>query len=270
MPMDLDDLTRSTNPVGQRSPLFSAGGVKVILDGTPVERMALLRRSYADVPGGRRGSSYMPIDRLRAVIELSLETGEQLAVHAVGDSAIALLLGMLEEHDEVDWSSRRVRVEHGDGIADDLVRAAQALGVVVVQNPSHLALADLFDRRMGQAGRGGWQPMGSLVRAGVPLALGSDGPVNPFLNIMFAVLHPVNPAEALSVKEAVIAYTRGSAYAQFAEQEKGSLEPGRLADLAVLSQDIFDIPPDQPPATRSLLTLVGGRAMHSSPPFELP
>jgi hypothetical protein len=254
--------------LGQRSALVSAGGTKVILDGTPIERMALLRGSYADVPGDWRGSTYMTLDQLGAVIEHSLETGEQLAVHATGDSAIALLLGTLEEHDQVDWSSRRVRVEHGDGMADDFVQAALALGVVVVQNPIHFNLADLFDQRMGRADRSGWQPMRSLVRAGVPLALGSDGPVNPFLNIMFAVLHPVNPAEALSVEEAVIAYTRGSAYAQFAEHEKGSLEPGQLADLAVLSQDIFEVSPDQLPATRSLLTLLGGSVVHASPPFE--
>lgn len=173
----------------------------------------------------------------------------------------------MAEHDDVDWPARRVHVEHSDGLAADLVDAARALGVVVVQNPSHFTLAGLFDRRMGGASRSGWQPMRSLLRAGIPLALGSDGPVNPFLNIMFAVLHPVNPGEALTVEEAVVAYTRGSAYAQFAESQNGTLEPGQMADLAVLSQDIFEIAPDQLPGTRSLLTLVGGTVVHAAPPF---
>jgi hypothetical protein len=150
-----------------------------------------------------------------------------------------------------------------------VVQTALALGVVVVENPLHFALAGLFDQRIAKAERSGWQLMRSLVRDGVPLAIGSDGPANPFLNIMFAVLHPANPAEALSVEEAVIAYTRGSSYAQFAESDRGSLEPGKLADLVVLSRDIFDIQPDQLPITTSLLTLVGGRVVHSAPPFDM-
>ena len=94
--------------------------------------------------------------------------------------------------------------------------------------------------------------------------MGSDGLLNPFLNILFATIHPVNPAEAISREEAVIAYTRGSAFAEFAEKEKGTLAPGMLADLAVLSQDIFTIPVDQLPATGSVMTLVGGRIVHDS------
>lgn len=270
MPMDPNAPGRSTDrPGSESSALLSAGGVKVILDGTPVERMALLRGAYADVSDDWRGGTYMDMEQLRAVVARALETGEQLAVHATGDGAVALLFAVLQEHDEVDWSSRRVRLEHGDGVAEDLLETARALGVVVVQNPSHFSLAELFDQRMGKVGRSGWQPMRSLVRAGVPLALGSDGPVNPFVNIMFAVLHPVNPAEALTVEETVIAYTRGSAYAQFAESQKGTLQPGRLADLAVLSQDIFEIAPDQLPATTSLLTLVGGSIAHARPPFSV-
>jgi predicted amidohydrolase YtcJ len=270
MPMDPNAPAGSTGqPGSEGSGLFSAGGVKVLLDGSPIERMALLRRAYADVPDDWRGMTYMSLEQLRAVVARSVDIGEQLAVHATGDGAVSLLFRTLQEHDEVDWPSRRVRLEHGDGLAEDLLEVARALGIVVVQNPTHFSLTELFDQRMGQVGRSGWQPMHSLVRAGVPVALGSDGPVNPFVNIMFAVLHPVDPAEALSVEEAVIAYTRGSAYAQFAESEKGTLEPGRLADLAVLSQDIFEIAPDQLPATTSLLTLVGGSIAQAKPPFSV-
>jgi predicted amidohydrolase YtcJ len=270
MPMDPNAPAGPTDqPSSEGAVLFSAGGVKVLLDGSPVERMALLRGVYADVPDDWSGMTYMSFEQLRAVVARSVDTGEQLAVHAVGDGAVSLLFRTLQQHDGIDWSSRRVRLEHGDGVAEDLLEVARALGIVVVQNPTHFSLTELLDQRMGQVGRSGWQPMHSLVRAGVPVALGSDGPVNPFVNIMFAVLHPVDPAEALSVEEAVIAYTRGSAYAQFAESEKGTLEPGRLADLAVLSQDIFEIAPDQLPATTSLLTLVGGSIAQAKPPFSV-
>ena len=83
--------------------------------------------------------------------------------------------------------------------------------------------------------------------------------MNPYLNIMLASLHPNRPSEAITREQAVIAYTLTSAYAEFAEKEKGSLEPGKLADLAVLSQDIFTIAPPEMPKTTSLLTIVGGK-----------
>jgi predicted amidohydrolase YtcJ len=108
------------------------------------------------------------------------------------------------------------------------------------------------------------QPLRSLLAAGIPVALGSDGPMNPYLNIMVASLHPDRPDEAITREEAVKAYTLTSAYAAFAETEKGSLTPGKLADLAVLSQDIFTVAPPDLPKTESVFTLVGGKAVHDA------
>jgi predicted amidohydrolase YtcJ len=96
------------------------------------------------------------------------------------------------------------------------------------------------------------------VEAGIPVAFGGDGPLNPFLNIMAASTHPNRPSEALTREQAVVAYTRGSAFAEFKESEKSTLAPGMLADLAVLSQDIFRVPPELMPATTSVLTIIGG------------
>jgi predicted amidohydrolase YtcJ len=96
------------------------------------------------------------------------------------------------------------------------------------------------------------------------MAIGSDGPFNPFLNIHFAVLHPDNPPEALGLDAALIAYTHGSAFAEHADDEKGRLAPGMLADLAVLSQDIFAVPVTAIPATRSVLTVVGGTMVYDA------
>jgi predicted amidohydrolase YtcJ len=104
----------------------------------------------------------------------------------------------------------------------------------------------------------------SLLEAGIPLAFGSDGPNNPYLNIMLASIYPGKPKEALTREQAVIAYTLTSAYAEFAENDKGSLQPGKLADLAVLSQDIFTIPPPDLPKTESVLTLVGGNVVYDA------
>jgi predicted amidohydrolase YtcJ len=96
------------------------------------------------------------------------------------------------------------------------------------------------------------------------MALGSDagGPgFNPFLNMMMAVVHPMHPDEAISTEAALIAYTHGAAFAERAETDKGMLRAGMLADLAVLSQDLFSTPPDQWPATESVLTVVGGEVV---------
>jgi hypothetical protein len=91
------------------------------------------------------------------------------------------------------------------------------------------------------------------------VALGSDGPTNPYLNILFATIHANRPSEAITREQAVIAYTLTSAYAEFMEKDKGSIAVGKLADLAVLSQDIFTVPPQELPKTQAVLTLVGGK-----------
>ena len=93
--------------------------------------------------------------------------------------------------------------------------------------------------------------MKSIVDAGIPLALGSDGVLNPYLNIMFATIAETNPPEALTVERALVAYTQGSAFAEFQEKNKGTLAPGMLADLAILSQDIFTVPVAALPRTVS-------------------
>jgi predicted amidohydrolase YtcJ len=88
--------------------------------------------------------------------------------------------------------------------------------------------------------------------------------MNPYLNMMFAAMNPTNPPEALTIEQSLAAYTRGSAFAELAEGQKGTLAPGMLADLAMLSQDIFKVPPPELPKTTSVLTIVGGRIVHES------
>jgi predicted amidohydrolase YtcJ len=118
---------------------------------------------------------------------------------------------------------------------------------------------------MGRARWGsGKAPIRSYIEKGIPFALGSDGPTNPFLNIMFAVTHPDNPEQAITREQAVQAYTLGSAFAEFTEKDKGSLTKGKLADLAVLSQDIFSIPVNALPGTKSVMTIVGGKIVHDT------
>lgn len=240
----------------------TVSGIKWLLDGTPLERRAALRTEYRDRPGWA-GQLYLPEEEMRTMLRESVENGDPLLVHAVGDCTAELFLNAMElEAARVNWNGRRVRIEHGDGLLPDLVARARDLGVTVVQNPSHFAFRDIFAERYGRPVR--YSPARSLIENGISFALGSDGPLNPYLNIMFAVTHPAQPSEALTVEQAVEAYTRGAAYAEFEEAEKGSIAEGKLADMVVLSQDIFTSPVAALPATQSVLTVVGGEIVHDS------
>ena len=146
----------------------------------------------------------------------------------------------------------------------DLMPRVRDLGIVVVENPTHLGLSDLMRRRFSPAFVAHYQPLRSLVDAGIPVAFGSDGPFNPYLNVMLASNLPTKPSESITREQAVTAYTLTSAYAEFAENDKGSLEAGKLADLAVLSQDIFTIQSEDLPKTSSVLTIVGGKIIYDA------
>lgn len=221
-------------------------GRKWVLDGTPIERNALRREAYPAAPtsAGSHGRLDFPLYTVRAILAAALRPhAQQLHLHIVGDSTPGLVLSLMSSlaPDSV-WRTKRVRFEHAPGLVGPLVQRAQALGIVVAQP---------------RAGT----PLRSWASANIPLAYGSDMLRNPFYNMMVAAGggRGGNAAEALTREQAVTMYTRGSAYAEFAESEKGTIAPGMLADLAVLSQDIFTIPLPALPATTSLLTIVGGR-----------
>jgi predicted amidohydrolase YtcJ len=244
------------------APLVTISGRKWFLDGVWLE-FTLDPRNTHPKPSGSMDSLVaalpltFPPREMKAMLEESRHSGQQLLVHVAGyPAAKAMLEAMQETGGPEVWARRRVRFEHGDGLFPDLLDATRALGVVVVQNPSHLMAFP------GGLEKG--QPLKSLLARGIPLALGSDGPPNPFLNILFATQPSHRPSEAISREEAVTAYTRGSAYAEGAEAEKGTLEPGKLADLAVLSRDIFTVAPSELPGTESVLTLVGGKIVHDA------
>jgi len=256
------DLDEGPEVPAHPTPLVTVSGTKWILDGTPVEARALMRDAYAD-PAGRYGQGNFRPESVLAAIRRA--GADPLLLHAVGDRIIAQVIASMQQlGGEATWRPRRLRIEHGDGLMPDLVDSARRLGIVVVQNPSHFTIGDVLSRRYKPEVRARFQPLRSLIAAGIPLALGSDGPVNPYLNLMFATTHPARPDEAIDREQAVAAYTRGSAYAEFAEGEKGTLAPGMLADLAVLSQDVFAVPPGDLPKTESVLTLVGGKVVYDA------
>jgi predicted amidohydrolase YtcJ len=248
---------------GKTPPNVRVEGPKWVLDGTPLEELAHRRAPYPDRPDWSGRSNFTDA-QLREILRLALARPSQLALHAVGDAETARLFKAMEEAaPAATWRSKRVRIEHGDGIRPDLMAQAVRLGVVVIQNPTHL-----------ESSPGGLKvlheelPLNTLSRAGIVVALGSDaGPRerNPFLNFMLAITDASQPSEALSREQALKAYTSGGAHAGRQEARQGRIAPGMAADLAVLSQDVLTVPVQQLPATKSLLTLVDGEVVFEDP-----
>jgi predicted amidohydrolase YtcJ len=244
------------------SPLSLISGRKWILDGSPIERLGFKRHAYPGHPGWH-GRLNFPLDTMRAMLASQLRGREPLALHITGDSTAVLVLSLMEAMapDSV-WRARRVRIEHGlGGLPPDLWPRARRLGLVIVENPSHFAVRGAADTGAGSSLQA--PSLDSLIPRGIVVALGSDGePRSPFVNLLFAISVPSDPP--VSRELVITAYTVGSAYAEFAEQEKGRLAPGMLADLAVLSQDIFTVPAKTLPETKSVLTLVGGKVAYDA------
>jgi predicted amidohydrolase YtcJ len=251
------------------SPLITVSGTKWMLDGVPLEN-TFTPRENPSVPAGQSldyGARHLPLTfsekEMQAMLRESLADGDQMMFHVSGYlSAAAMLNAMQATGGQQVWDGKRVRFEHGDGLFPDLIPLAKEFGIVVVQNPTHFETGLLFGPTRVTYKE--VQPFFSLLAAGIPLALGSDGPLNPYLNIMLATMDPGRPTEAITREQAVTSYTLTSAYAEFAEKDKGSLVPGKLADLAVLSQDIFQVPASDLPKTESVLTMVGGKIVLDS------
>jgi predicted amidohydrolase YtcJ len=244
-------------------PRVRIDGPKWMLDGTPIEQNALQREPYAGRPDWRGRSNHSD-EQLREILRTALRRPEQIALHVVGSAETDRVFAMMESlAPATAWKDKRVRIEHGDGIRADTLGQAARLGVVVIQNPTHFPPASAPRRPSDPHSL-----LKSLVAAGVPIALGSDGgaeEANPFLNIMLASTYAASPGEALSREQALLAYTSGAAYAERQEGRKGRIMAGLAADLALLSQDILAVPSQALPATRSLLTLVDGAIVFEDP-----
>ncbi|HVG14397.1 MAG TPA: amidohydrolase family protein [Chitinophagaceae bacterium] len=224
------------------APLTYVSGIKYVIDGTPLEQTALMTKPY---PNGWHGKLNFPTDTIKQILREALASDRQLLMHVVGDSATKIVLQLMKElASGKQWKSKRVRIEHGSGVqSEDVAKDIRNMGIILVHTPQY----------------GMDLPLRSRLEMGIPIAIGPDAIINPFLGIMFMTSQQAAPKENISREQAVIAYTKGSAYAEFTEREKGTLAKGMLADLAVLSQDIFTIPVQQLPTTRSIITIIDGK-----------
>ena len=247
--------------------LITVSGSKWLADGVGVEGTFTPRGEWK-IPAKPPFDSLVtdlplefPEREYRAMLQESIKDNAQLLLHVSGNRSVETILDAMDASGGKGvWNGRRLRFEHGDGIYPHQFARIRQDGIIVVQNPLHLAPivppgVVAFEKA---------QPLKSLLAAGIPLALGSDGPTNPYLDIMFATNPGNRPSEGITREQAVTAYTLTSAYGEFQEKEKGTIEPGKLADIAVLSQDIFTVPTPELPKTVSVLTMVGGKVVYEA------
>jgi predicted amidohydrolase YtcJ len=259
------------------SPFLRIGALKGYADGSLGSRTAYFFEPFSDTPGNRGllSGQMQPPAAMRERMLKADATGLQLCTHAIGDQGISIILDfyaeIVKEHGPAD---RRFRIEHAQHMAaKDFDRFAQ-LGVIASMQPYH-AIDDgrWAEGRLGHDRAGRTYAFRTFLDHRVRLAFGTDWPVaplNPMLGLYAAVTRATLdgknpngwfPEQKLTVAEAVQAYTMGSAYAEFQENEKGSISAGKLADMVILSDDVFTIDPVKIRDVKVLKTFVGGKVI---------
>jgi predicted amidohydrolase YtcJ len=257
------------------SSFLRIGALKAFADGSLGSGTAYFFEPFTDQPGNRGilSDEMQSLDVMRQRMMRADQSGLQLCIHAIGDAGISTILDLFSDvrtaHGEAD---RRFRIEHAQHMAaKDFDRFAQ-LHVIASVQPYH-AIDDgrWAEKRIGHDRASRTYAFRTFLDHGVRLALGTDwdvAPLNPMLTVYAAVtratLDGKNPQgwfreQKLTVPEAIEAYTMGSAYAEFQDTQKGSLSPGKLADMVILSDDIFHIDPVKIRDVSVLKTIVGGK-----------
>ena len=254
------------------------GGVKLYADGALGSRGAWLKLPYADKPD-TRGLQFLTDAQLREQAGRAAALGYQLAIHAIGDAANAQVISAYEELGKTYKGDRRWRIEHVQVVDPaDIPRIARA-GIIASMQPTHQTSDRLMaEKRLDPprlAGAYAWQ---TIARSGARLAFGSDFPVespNPFPGLAAAISRQDangqppggwRPQERVSFEQALAAFTRGAAYAGFAEDRIGALEPGKWADFILVDRDVSAVDPQALYGTQVLETWVAGQKVWTRPP----
>lgn len=254
------------------------GGLKGFADGALGSTTALFFDPYIDDPStrGLPSDELVSAELMQKNISGADRVGLQVAVHAIGDRANQIVLAMFGKAAmENGPRDRRFRIEHAQHLRREEIRGFAAGKVIASMQPYHLIDDGRWaEKRIGPERAKGSYAFRSLLDAGVTLAFGSDwfvAPMEPLLGIYAAVTRLTLdekspqvwiPEEKISVAEAVRAFTYGSAFAEFEEQRKGTVEVGKLADLVVLSDDIFMIDPLRIRQVGVEMTIFDGRVIY--------
>jgi len=255
------------------------GALKAYADGSLGSSTAYMFKPYTDAPKSRGllAEDMIPLSKIRQRLIRSDAAGLQNCVHAIGDQAISMTLDLFADVEKANGvRDRRLRIEHAQHMAPKDFARFRELGVIASVQPYH-AIDDgrWAMKRIGPERAKTTYAFRTFLDEKVRLAFGTDwnvAPLNPLLTIYAAVTRATLdgknpdgwiPEQKLKVPEAVEAYTMGSAYAEFQEGEKGSITPGKLADLVLLSDDVFTIAPSAIKDITVELTMVGGKVVWS-------
>ena len=263
----VDHLIHLSLSTGFGDDIVRIGAVKIFMDGSLGARTAALHESYSDNTS-TRGMLLYSEEKLKELIMKIHRAGLQLAVHAIGDRAIDVVLAALEKAlKKIPREDHRHRIEHASVLSEKLIRRMKRLGVIASVQP-HFVVSDFWIMDRLGSKRARWvYPFKALIQEGVRTVGGSDCPVepiSPLLGIWAAVSRELFPEERVSVEEALRMYTIDAAFASFEEKVKGSIEVGKLADLVVLSRDPRRVSPDEIKDLAVETTFVGGRMVYGN------
>jgi len=258
------------------------GAVKGYADGSLGSGTAYMYEPFSDEPGNRGllSDEMHPPTAMRSRLLRAAAAGLQLRVHAIGDHGIAMILDIFSDIEkEHGYHDQRFSIEHAQHMAEKDFERFAKLHVIASMQPYH-AIDDgrWAEGRLGHARSRYSYAWRSFLDHGVKLAFGTDwfvAPLNPMLGLYAAVTRATLdgknpdgwvPEEKITLPEAVEAYTMGSAFAEFQENVKGSITPGKLADMVILSDNIFDVKPEAIRSVKVETTIVGGKIVYGGNP----
>lgn len=267
--------------IGPGDTMMRVGGIKIFADGTLGSQTAAMLEGFEDNPTNY-GILAVPEEEMNEIVRTAAELGLSIAIHAIGDRAAHVALNAIEYAQRYlaenaamapDTTQIRYRLEHVQLITPDDLRRMRRLGVIASVQPFHaVADRDIAQRYWGKRARHAYAYR-TMQHMGIPLALGSDAPVELFdpLRIIYAATMrsadatrrpPWLPDQALTMQEALWDYTMGAAYAGAEEQLKGSLAVGKFGDAVVLRENIFTVPQDKLGENGVQATILGGKVVH--------
>jgi predicted amidohydrolase YtcJ len=286
LPFDdsIEDLNKKRDSHPASDNMLHTGMLKGFMDGSLGSKTAALLEPYSDDPKNS-GLPQYEAAKLNAMTKERLLAGYQIGFHAIGDKGIQLALDAFAEAEKAAKQGKvkaadggtdyRLRIEHAQVTTPQQILRFKELKVIASMQPSHL-LTDMnwAESRLGPKRAEHSYAWAEFLRHGVVLAFGTDYPVEPVTPFrgLYSALTRISedgkksyyPAQKLNIEQAITAYTTGAAFAEFAEKQKGKLEPGMLADLVVLDQDITAALPPKVLGTKVLRTVVSGKTVYEA------
>lgn len=286
LPFDesIEELNKKRDSHPASDNMLHTGLLKGFMDGSLGSKTAALLEPYSDDPKNS-GLPQYEAAKLNAMTKERVLAGYQIGFHAIGDKGVQMALDAFAEAEKAareakvkaadDGADYRLRIEHAQVTTPQQIARFKELKVIASMQPNHL-LTDMnwAESRLGPKRAEHSYAWAEFLRHGVVLAFGTDypvEPVTPFRGIYAALTRTSEdgkktyyPEQKLNSEQAIAAYTTGAAFAEFAEKQKGKLEPGMLADFVVLDQDITAAPPPKILATKVLRTVVGGKTVYEA------